>query len=164
MVRLVQKSAFGVVKSKSGRSLMRLAILLIMCGFIPATMAENSKTFGDFTIHYSAFTSDSLQPSMAKLYNIIRSKNRAVLSVSILKKALAPVGTPVKADVTIEATNLTGQLKNIKVREVDEGSAVYYISEFHVAHEEILDFTLTAKSNNFDKPLVVKFRQQFYTK
>ena len=68
------------------------------------------------------------------------------------------------AEVIVEATNLTGQLKNIKVREVDEGSAVYYISEFHVAHEEILDFTLTAKSKEFDKPLVVKFRQQFYTK
>ena len=162
MVRLVQGTA--KIISISTRNLARLLILLILVGFIPATMAESSKTFGEYTIHYSAFTSDSLQPSMAKLYKIIRSKNRAILSISIQKKAIAPIGSPVKADVTVEATNLTGQLKNIKVRQVDEGNAVYYISEFHVAHEEIMDFTLTAKSKEFEKPLVVKFRQQFYTK
>lgn len=141
-----------------------LLSLLTGLAMLTPAVAGTSQTFGDFTIYYSAFTSDSMQPSMAKAYNIIRSKNRAILSISIQKKSLAPVGTPVKADIAVKATNLTGQLKNIEVREVDEGSAVYYISEFHVAHEEILDFTLTAKSKQFDKALVVKFRQQFYTK
>ncbi|MDH5325440.1 MAG: DUF4426 domain-containing protein [Gammaproteobacteria bacterium] len=143
-------------------TLVLTAILaLLLCA--PAT-AGTSQTFGDYTIHYSAFTSDLLQPNMAKMYKIVRSKNRAILSISIQKKALTPVGTPVKANVKVEATNLTGQLKNINIREVDEGAAVYYISEFHVAHEEILDFTLTATAKEFEKPLVVKFRQQFYTK
>lgn len=139
-------------------------ILLFVSGILNTAVAGTAQTFGDYTIYYSAFTSDSLQPSMAKLYKIVRSKNRALLSISIQKKSLAPIGSPVKADVKVEATNLTGQLKNIEVREVDEGNAVYYISEFHVAHEEILDFTLTATSKEFKKPLVVKFRQKFYTK
>ena len=37
--------------------------------------AETSQSFGDFTVHYNAFNSDVLQPSMAEAYGIVRSKN-----------------------------------------------------------------------------------------
>jgi hypothetical protein len=137
-----------------------------LSGFAPAGYAasSSSQTFDDYTVYYSAFTSDTLQPAIAKTYNITRSKNLGLLSVSIVKKSLAPLGTPVKADVKAEATNLTGQLKNIDIREVDDGSSVYYISEFYVSHKEVLDFTLQITPDGESSPYVVKFRQQFYTK
>ena len=121
------------------------------------------KDFGDYTVHYSAFTSDSLQPAMAKAYGITRSKNRALLSISILKKSLSPLGTPVKAAINAEANNLTGQWKKIDVREIDDGSAVYYVSEFRVAHKEILNFKIEATPEGSKSPLTLKFQQQFYT-
>lgn len=74
------------------------------------------------------------------------------------------MGTPVKAKVKAEATNLTGQMKTVEVREVDDGSAVYYLSEIYVTHKEVLDFTLYVQPADQSSPFVVKFRQQFYTK
>lgn len=129
-----------------------------------AAFAGTSQSFGDYTIYYSAFTSDTLQPAIAKTYGITRSKNRGLLSVSVVKKSLSPLGTPVKAQVKAEATNLTGQLKNIDIRQVDDGAAVYYLSEFYVSHKEMLDFTLYVTPEGENSPFMVKFRQQFYTK
>lgn len=126
--------------------------------------AETAKKVGDYAVHYNAFTSDSLQPAMAKAYGITRSKNRGLLSISILKQSLSPLGTPVKGTVKAKANNLTGQMKSIKIREIDDGGSVYYVSEFHVAHKEILDFSIEAIPEGEKRPIVINFRQQFYTK
>jgi len=63
----------------------------------PATQAEQSKVFGDYTVHYSAFTTDNLTPSIAKQYNIPRSKKRALLNISVLKKTADGTSKPTKA-------------------------------------------------------------------
>jgi len=143
-------------------------IMLASAGFMAsqpasAEIGPKSKTFGDYTIHFNAFTSDSLQPAMAKAYGITRSKNRGLVSISILKKSLAPLGKPVKASVSAEANNLTGQWKKIPIREINDGGAIYYISEFRVAHKEVLTFKISATPEGTSKPLNVKFQQQFYT-
>jgi hypothetical protein len=140
-------------------TLASLMLLLLS----PLAVAENSAQFGDYTVYYNAFTSDTLQPSMARAYNITRSKNRGLLSISIVKKSLSPLGTPVRAKVSASVTNLTGQLKNIIIREVQDGTAVYYLSEFHVSHKEVLDFVLNIQPEGEEAPFTVKFRQQFFT-
>ncbi len=151
---------------ESNRKTAIITLLLLMATPLTCTFAANSssKVQGDYTVFYTAFTSDTIQPNMAKTYNIKRSKNRGLLSVSVVKKKdLSPMGTPVKAKVKAAATNLTGQLKDIEVRQIDEGQSVYYISEFPVAHKEVLDFTLDIIPEGESKPIKVKFRQQFYT-
>lgn len=140
-------------------SMLLLSTLLVS----PYAFAENSSQFGNYTVYYNAFTSDTLQPSMARAYNITRSKNRGLLSVSILKKSLSPLGTPVRAKVEARATNMTGQLKNIAIREVKDGDSYYYLSEFHVSHREILNFVLNITPEGAKKSFTVKYRQQFFT-
>ena len=141
-----------------------LLILLTLVGLSAGTArAGTSQTFGDYTIYYSAFTSDTLQPAIAKTYGITRSKNLGLLSVSVVQKSLSPLGTPVKAKVKAEATNLTGQLKAVEIREVEDAGSVYYLSEIYVSHKEVLDFTLYVTPEGESSPFVVKFRQQFYT-
>ena len=138
---------------------------LLVLGFVPASFATpESQTFDDYTIHLNAFNSDTLQPSMAKAYNIIRSKNRGLLTISVVKKSLsASNGLPVKAQVQAKATNLTGQLKDIQIREIHDGEAVYYISVFPVADKEVLDFTIHVTPQDDGGPYVVEMRQQFFT-
>jgi len=122
-----------------------------------------SESFGDYTIHINAFNSDTLQPNMAKAYNIIRRKNRGLLTISVVKKSNSSNSMPIKAKVDAKATNLTGQLKNIQIREINDGGAVYYISEFNVADKEILDFTINVTPGNDNGPYTVTLRQQFFT-
>jgi len=155
----------SIFKSNSKTVIFALFLLMVVPQTATFAATNSSMTQGDYTIFYTAFTSDTIQPKMAKAYNIKRSKNRGLLSISIVKKTLSPspMGTPVKAKVTAAATNLTGQLKDIDLRQIDEGTAVYYISEFPVAHKEVLDFTLKIIPDGESKPINVKFRQQFYT-
>jgi hypothetical protein len=138
-----------------------VAILALL--LTPPVQAASPQIFGDYTVHYSAFTTDTLQPSMAEAYNIIRSKNRGMFTLSVMKKDLTPVGKPVRAQVVASASNLTGQLRKFKVREIVDGNSIYYISVFHVAHEEMLDFNIQVLPEGESNSFNVKFRQQFYT-
>lgn len=141
-----------------------LLVFILLFGIISGVSATPAaKEFGDYTIHLNAFNSDTLQPNVAKAYNIIRSKNRGLLTISVVKKSKSSNGMPVKAAVNAKATNLTGQLKNIQIREINDAGAVYYISEFHVADKEILDFTINVTPDNGTGPYTVELRQQFFT-
>jgi hypothetical protein len=101
---------------------------------------------------------------MAEAYGIVRSKNRGMLTISIIKKEKgSPTGKAVRAAVTASASNLTGQFRTFDVREIDDGNSIYYMSEFHVAHEEMLDFVLQILPEGETKVLTVRFRQQFFT-
>jgi hypothetical protein len=73
------------------------------------------------------------------------------------------MGLPVVATVRAEATNLTGQLKNIDIQEIKDGNSVYYISQFPVADKEVLDFTLQVQPEHQGDAQTIKFRQQFFT-
>jgi hypothetical protein len=141
-----------------------LGIFLVNALFISNVSATPvSKDFGEYTVHINAFNSDTLQPSMAKAYNIVRSKNRGLLTISVVKNSLSENPKPVKAKVSGKATNLTGQLKDIQIREINDGGAVYYISEFQVADKEVLDFTVYLTLNDNSSPYTVELRQQFFT-
>ena len=146
-----------------GTSFFTALIFLLSSPLYAASTESKTTKFGDYTVHYNAFSSDMLQPKMAKAYGITRSKNRGILSISILKKSDELIGTSVKAQITATANNLTGQMKEISLREIDDSGSIYYVSEFRVAHKEMLNFTVEAKPTGTTKPLVVKFRQQFYT-
>ena len=71
-------------------------------------------------------STDQLSPDVARNYNIVRSKNRAMLNVSVLRESDQ---VAVTANVTVKTVNLTGQLKNITMRRINEQEAIYYIGE-----------------------------------
>lgn len=139
--------------------LASLALLLTL----PAS-AENAQDFGDYVVHFNALTTDNLPPTVTREYGITRSKNRALLNVAILKKVLGTTGQPISARISASVSNLTGQVRDIELREIREGSAIYYIGEFGVNHEENLDFTVIAQPEDHDRPLRVQFQQRFFTR
>ncbi len=129
----------------------------------PAAKADaTSKDFGDYVVHFNALTTDQLTPEVAKQYGIVRSKNRAMLNVSIIRKIEGTTGQSVPGKVTATARNLTGQLKNLSLREVQSGGAVYYIGDVPVANGETLFFTVEVTPANESKTLSLQFSQQFY--
>jgi len=148
------------------KTIHQLVVALLFAFLALGAQADTPVKVGEYTVHFSAFNTDTLQPNMAKAYNITRSKNRGMFTISIMKEApsLSPMGKPVRARIKASASNLTGQLRDFKVREIDEGDAVYYISVFHVAAGETLDFDIKISPDDGGKPFSVKFRQQFYTR
>jgi hypothetical protein len=144
-----------------------LTSALLLAGFLAWStdgLAQQSQDFGDYVVHYNALNTNMLPPQVAQGYGIKRSSSRALLNVTVLKKVMNNPGTPVDAKVTATGTNLTGQLREIDIREVrDPEGAIYYIGEFPVHNLETYQFDLKVAVEGEDEPLVVRFRQQFYT-
>jgi hypothetical protein len=115
---------------------------------------------GDHVVHFSAQSTDQLPPEVARAYNIVRSKNRAMLNVSVLQ---ASDGSAVAADVSVKTVNLTGQLKNVTMRQIDEGEAIYYIGEVAIANRETLVFDISVTPDGSDQASDVRFKRQFFT-
>ena len=130
----------------------------------PAAEPPNAsmKDFGDYVLHFNAISTDALQPEVARAYNITRSKNRAMLNVSIIRKVEGTIGQSVAGSVSATANNLTGQLKNLTLRQVQEGDAVYYIGDVAVANGETLVFNVDATPINETSRFSVRFSRQFY--
>lgn len=139
-----------------------VVLTLILLTAATTARAEQSKDVGDYVVHYNALSTQFLSPQVAKAYGIKRSQNRAMLTVSVLKKTQEPVGEPTKAEVNARAVNLTKQVKNLKMREVVDAGAIYYIADFGVANKETLDFTVNVKPEGGPKEIIT-FRQQFFT-
>jgi len=150
-----------------------LALTIAACGQEPAGQSSSEpKTeitrrsfseFGDYVVHYNAQATEMLPPEVARAYGIQRSANRAIVTVSVLRKAEGTIGEPVPATVTIEASNLTGQLKSVDTRQIQESGAIYYLGEIGVANQETLIFDISVQPEGSQQPFRIKFRQQFYT-
>lgn len=144
-----------------GRSALVAAFVLAIAS--STAQALQAVEFGDYIIHYSAFTADMLHPPIAKSHGIQRSQNRGVLTIAIQRKpAKAPAD--VVAQVNAQALTLNQQLRSLDMREVREGDAIYYLADFPVRNEEVLDFEVNVQPQKVAKPYTFRFRQQFFTK
>ncbi|MCC5793971.1 MAG: DUF4426 domain-containing protein [Chromatiales bacterium] len=131
----------------------------------PAAEPETatSRDFGDYILYFNALRTDQLTPEIARQHNIVRSSNRVLLNVSIVRKKEGSLGVPVSGSVSAQAVNLTGQLKNMTIREVTEGDAVYYIGDVGIGKEETLVFTVDATPINETSRFSVRFVRTFYS-
>ena len=148
------------------KTLLRISSLLTL--FVLAltgssVMAESSKDFGNYVIHYNAFRSDTLEPEVAKAYNLKRRNNSALLNIAVLKKVMDTTGTPTAATVTGHASNLTGQLKQLEFREIKEGAAIYYLAETQFSDGEFLKFNIKVNIDGEEHAARLKFDKRFYT-
>lgn len=124
---------------------------------------ESFRDFGSYEVHYNAVRTDALTPEVARNYGIQRSTNRVMVNVTVLHKEAGTARKPVEADVKVDARNLNEQLKNLELRRVSEGEAIYYIGEVSISGTEILVFDITVTPTGTQAPLSVKFTREFVT-
>jgi hypothetical protein len=124
---------------------------------------DTFKTFGDYIVHFNAQSTTMLAPEVARAAGIRRSSKRAMLSIAVLHQPEGSAGVPVSAKVEVQASNLLGQYKALRMRETREENAIYYIGEFAVSNEEIMNFDVTLSPEGEDASYEFRFQQQFYT-
>ena len=125
---------------------------------------ENYKDFGGYLLHVNALGTNQLPPEVAQSAGIVRSDNRGMLNVVILKKLEAREDQPWAGAVEVAAANLAGQFRSIDMRKVTEQDAIYYIGEFAVSNQETLVFDIDVVPENETRRLAVRFTKQFYTR
>ena len=104
-----------------------------LCQF---TYAEQSVELAGYEVHYSVVRSTFLQPEVAERHDIVRAKNRAVITIS----ALHDDSKPPPDRITGTVTNLLSQQIPLEFRLIEEGSARYYLASFLYTSEEPLTF------------------------
>lgn len=142
---------------------------LALAGLVAAALscqqavAENSTRAGDYTIHYNAFTADTLSPEVAQAYGFQRSKFRGLINVSVVKEEPGTTGKSVPASVDVNIVNITGQKSRLPMRELKDKDAYYYFGEFPVYNAQTVKFEIEAKPEGAAKATTVEMSQQFFT-
>ncbi len=138
-----------------------VTLLLLFFGAAPAFAAQ-MVTFGKYQIHYNAISTANLAPTVARNYQINRSKHRLLLTIAVLRRDEPKIAQAVPATVTANAVNMSDQLQTIDMREIKEGSAIYYIGVGRVTPPATLTFNVAITLKGEKTPHQVKFRHQFY--
>jgi len=121
---------------------------------------KTSIEYADHIVYFNAFPTDSLPAQMTKQYGLKRSKNYAMINVSVMEKG-AGIPTGVKSTVTGNLKNLMGQTRAIEFREIKEGKAIYYIAQIGVQSKEIVNFNIDIKPDGGSEKYESKFSKKF---
>jgi hypothetical protein len=136
------------------------SLLLVL--FASTLRAEQYETFGDYQIHYIAFSSELLQPEIARQYELERARNRAVLNISVLKTEASGSNKAVSAAVRGSFTNLAQQKQTLNFKRVVEGDAIYYLASLRFTDQETLKFDIEFQPDTSEPVRKLSFSQQLY--
>jgi hypothetical protein len=137
---------------------------ILLCMLSGTLAAQQSQTFGHYDVHYNVINSNQIPAQVAQGYGIQRSSSRALVNITVMDMSGGGAGEPIQAVVDTHAVNLTGQRRDIKMREISEpDGGIYYIGELPIHNMENFNFKVTVSVEGESKPFEFEFRQQFYT-
>ncbi len=136
-------------------------ITVLLAGlFSMSAHAQQYQQIKQVEAHYSAFNSSFLTPKIARHYQIKRNGYTGLLNISVLDTR-APGKPAIEAALSGSVKNLLGQTRQLAFRQVKEGDAIYYLSEFAISDEETLSFTIDLDAGVKGQGKL-KFTQKFY--
>ncbi|WP_435103032.1 DUF4426 domain-containing protein [Arhodomonas sp. AD133] len=139
------------------RAVLRIVAVVVLTAVALPANAERLRRFGDYEIHYNAIATATLTPEVARAYDLVRSRGRALVTASVLRN-----GDPVAATIEASAENEVGQRRTIRMRKVAEGTAIYYIGTTPVSPPERLRVELRVHPAGTAQTHALTFTQWFY--
>ena len=139
----------------------RLAVFLLTACLGASAMAadiidsKRQKEFGDITVHYNTFTSSFLQPDTAQAVGVVRSKNKGLINVTVIKGV-----TPVAAQVTGTIKDLGGKSEILTFKQINEKGGINYLAPYAVTQREYKTFTINVETGG--KAHSFQFNQELF--
>lgn len=146
-----------LIKPVANTVIAALFILLVA----QTARAESSKTFGDYEVHYSVFTSTFITPDVARSYNIVRGKDRALINIAIRKRGDDGRTRAHAATIDGSSSDLIHKTP-LEFREIREQDSIYYIAELRFYDKELRTFTLEIQPQSSAESFSLKFSKQLY--
>ncbi len=136
-------------------------LLMLVSGNL---VAQQSQDFGHYRVHYNVINSDLIPAQVAQGYGIKRSSSRALVNITVIDLSAGEPGEAIEAEVVTQAVNLTGQRRDVGMREISEpDGGLYYIGELPIHNRDNYNFKVKVTVANEAKPFELEFRQEFYT-
>ncbi len=140
--------------------LPQLLVIVTLSCLSNVSMSAEKKVNG-YIVHYNAFASDFLSPEIANAYKITRSRDIALVNITVLREDENGKRTPVDASIKATAANLTGKYKALTLRRIADGDAIYHIAELKIIDRETINFSIVAHDSD-KKITTIEFTQQFF--
>lgn len=137
-------------------------LILAATMLVNAPALAESKDFGDYEVHYSVFPSTFLTPEVAAQNNLTRSKAIGILNISIMETNELGGLQTVSGQVEGRVLNDIQQPRFLAFRRIQEGDAVYFISEFQYRSGELLTFHVTARPTGHGQDLPIRFAHTLF--
>lgn len=103
---------------------------------------ENSQRFGDYQVHYTVFNSTFVPVEAAQAYGFTRARDRALVNISVTRTTDEGESLGLPARVRGTASNLAQQQFRLDFKEIDEGTATYYLAPLRHPHQEVMHFDI----------------------
>ncbi len=142
---------------------VRFVIFMVLVSTYAPLKAEFSRELGGYTVYYNAFPGDALSVQMTQKYQLKRSKNMALVNISVVRNKSGDAIEGVAARVSGYMQNLLGQRKPLSFQQVHEGQAYYYIAQVAVENKDIVNFYIQIQPAGQSETYSVKFSKQFVT-
>ena len=105
------------------------------------TVAQRQQTFGDTTVYYNAIPSTFLTEEIAKTVKVTRSKQNAVLNITVNK-----AGKNIAANVQGSVKTGDEKATPLRFREVGENGEINYLAQFPVKGPQTFTFKVDVKA------------------
>ena len=139
---------------------MKYLLTLLISLWTIQSQAQQSERFDQFELHYSIVYTTFLTADIAAKFGIPRGKDKAMLTLSVRDAEAGDIeGRPME----IEGRTwdlITGG--NMKVKEVKEGRATYYLVPFEFIDREYRFFEFTFTPEGANKAYNYKFQTQLW--
>ena len=145
---------------KASQNLIRL-FTVILAYLLSLSATAETKSFNNYTVHYSVFNSTFLQPNIAAQYGIPRGKREGVLNISVQKKQEGST-KPVSAILNGKVINLIQQSQKLSFKKIEEGTAIYYLAPFSFTNEEHLKFAVEIQPDPNQSAFKLNFNHKLY--
>lgn len=117
--------------------------------------------FDEYTVYYSVFNSTMVKAEVARLHEITRGGNQALVNVALVANDSSTGGEAAK--VTGSATNLMQQRRELKFAAITEDNVTYYLAPLRISDEEVVHFTIDVEPKGVKtRPYTVKFSKKLY--
>lgn len=136
---------------------MRLFAGILLAFFVCETQAEQTHHWLGYDIHYTTYPSTLIPADVAKAHGIIRSDNRLVTNITVIKQ-----GKPIQLKIDGLAKNLLNQQFELEFSEITEHSAIYYLANQIISEQDAVSFEISIKPVGETETYLLKFARRYY--
>ncbi|MBK1707325.1 DUF4426 domain-containing protein, partial [Halochromatium glycolicum] len=148
-------------------------VLMVLCVLIAALrpvqgadlqIAEQTWQLGDYVAHANAVRTDFLAQEVADKFEIERSNEKALVTVSVQKADGSTPTDPVEAEVRVTVTRSEEETaENVEMRTHRADEDVYHLGVLSVRNGEPITFNFAITPEPGDKTYRFGFERYFFT-
>jgi len=138
-----------------------LLFSVLLAPLVNAGVEETTRETDTHIIHFNVFNSSFLTPEIAKQYGLKRSNYYAILNIAVHEKG-DQKDKPIPVLLQGTSTNIVQQQRNLEFKEIQEGDAIYYISDFRISDDDLLTFDIKIRTHADSPGYDLSFKRRVY--